>query len=40
MGKINEFDRLGKKVCPRTVGKIKVDEREYPEGPSLKKPKR
>ena len=35
--KVMDFDRLGKKVCPGTFGKIQVGQRECPKSPSVKK---
>ena len=34
--KVWTFDRLGENVRPGTFGKIKVGQREYPKGPSVK----
>ena len=36
---VMKFDRSGKKVRPGTSGRIKVDQREYPKGPPVKKHK-
>ena len=35
--KVANFDRLGKKVRPGTLGNIKVYQREYPKSASVKK---
>ena len=34
--KVMKFDRLGKRVRPGTVGRLKVGQREYPKCPSVK----
>ena len=34
--KVINFDRLGKKVRPGTLGEIKVGQREHPKSPSVK----